>query len=131
MRRIHFWTALLAVVVFLVSGQFMRHHNPALSTLPDGLRMVFRSRHIYILASGLVNLMLGLYVQRVKGRRGIIQRTGSGLLLISPVLLTLGFALETAPGAHRGAVWSHFGLYALFGGSMLHLAASIGRRYPD
>ena len=99
-----------------------------MDALSDAVRMVFRSRHIYILASGLVNLMLGLYLQPLKGRSGTVQRTGSGLLLVSPVLLISGFALETAAGAHPGGMWSQFGLYALFGGSMLHFASSLGRR---
>ena len=128
LRRVHLWAGTITVVAFLISGQFMRHHNPPMDALPIAVRMVFRSRHIYILASGLVNLMLGIYVQPVKGRRRAIQRIGSGLLLVSPVLLTSGFAVETAAGAHPGAMWSQFGLYSLFGGSILHVAASAGRR---
>jgi hypothetical protein len=59
MRRYLLWVGVLVVGVFLITGQFMRHHEPPMGTLGDSVRLMFRSRHIYILASGLVNLMLG------------------------------------------------------------------------
>lgn len=87
MRAVHRWIGLLTVVVFLISGQFLRHHHPPMDTLSDSARLLLRSRHIYILASGLVNLMLGLYVQRVAGWRGVVQVIGSGLVMVAPVFL--------------------------------------------
>ena len=128
MRRAHLWTGLVTVAVFLISGQMMRHHQPPLAAMSDGSRLVFRSRHIYILASGLVNLMPGLYFERLKGRRGVVQAIGSGLLLLSTALLMLAFGTETARPFDPEMPWSHLGLYALFGGAMLHWAASVGRR---
>ena len=127
MRGIHLWIGLLAVVVFLVSGQAMRHHHPPMDTLSESARLMYRSRHIYVLASGLVNLMLGLYVQRAAAWRGVAQLIGSGLLMLSPVLLTVAFVVEAPRGFQMEMVWSHLGLYALFGGSMLHLVSLIGR----
>ena len=104
----------------------MRHHQPPLATLSDATRLMYRSRHIYILASGLVNLMLGLYLpQRPEGWRGIVRNVGSGLLLISPVLLILAFVIEPERG-FRPEMWcSVAGLYALFGGGMAHLAVEL------
>jgi hypothetical protein len=117
----------LGVVVFLVTGQLMRHHEPPMAALSEGVRLMHRSRHIYILSSGLVNLMLGLYLQEpMAGWRGATQTVGSFLLLASPVLLTVAFAVEGARGFQPELVWSHLGLYALFGGCMAHAASSIG-----
>jgi hypothetical protein len=85
---------------------------------------MYRSRHIYILASGLVNLMLGLYLPRTpRGWRGTVRTVGSVLLLISSVLLILAFVSEPAKGFQSEMVCSVAGLYALFGGCMAHLVS--------
>ncbi len=126
MRAVHRWIGLLTVVVFLISGQFLRHHRPPMDTLSDSARLLLRSRHIYILSSGLVNLMLGLYLQRAVGWRRVVQVIGSGLAMASAALLVVAFVAETPRGFQAEMVWSHLGLYALFGGCMLHLAASMG-----
>jgi hypothetical protein len=124
MRKAHLTAGLLTVLVFLITGQFMRHHQPPMATLSDAARLMFRSRHIYILASGLVNLMLGLYATRMARWRGVVQIIGSALVAISPMFLMVAFAEETTRGLQAEMWWSSLGLYALFGGSMLHLVAA-------
>jgi hypothetical protein len=128
MRRVHLAVGILAVAAFLATGQFMRMHMPPMAVLEDGLRMVYRSRHIYLLGSGLVNLLLGLYLRaRAAGWRKRTQTAGSVLLLVAPLLLLMAFINE--PGRGVGAeLWqSSYGMFALFGGSMLHAIAGIGR----
>ncbi len=127
MRRVHLWAGGIGVLVFLITGQFMRHHQPPMVALSEGVRLMFRSRHIYILGSGLVNLMLGVYVRRqAAGWRRITQVIGSGLLIASLAFLIVAFLVEPGRGFHtRETWWSHLGLYALFGGSMAHLASSL------
>jgi hypothetical protein len=121
MRRLHFSVGLAAVAVFLITGQFIRHHTPPMSELGAAARLLYRSRHIYILAGGLVNLMLGLYMQpQSAGWRERVQRISSGLVLLSPAILTAAFTLEPARGFHSEMLWSSAGLYALFGGCMGH-----------
>lgn len=106
----------------------MRYHQPGVQTLSESTRLMFRSRHIYILASGLVNLMLGLYLQRrAVGWRGITQTIGSGLLIGSSALLILAFSVESKIGFQQDMRWSANGLYALFSGCMAHFASSIGK----
>jgi hypothetical protein len=42
--------------------------------LSDSARLMFRSRHIYILAAGLVNLVLGVYFERqARGWRRVVK----------------------------------------------------------
>jgi hypothetical protein len=121
MRKLHLMTGILAIIIFLITGQFMRHHQPPMSSLTAAARLLFRSRHIYILAAGLVNLMLGLYL--VPGAlpwRRRIQAAGSVLILTSSALLTAAFLLEPERGFQPDLLWSSLGLYALFGGTMLH-----------
>jgi len=98
-----------------------------MGALSDSIRLMFRSRHIYILASGVVNLMVGLYMRRqAMGWRGIVQMIGSGFLLASPILLILAFSVEPQRGFRAETWWSHAGLYALFAGCMGHLASRAG-----
>jgi hypothetical protein len=114
-----------AVIAFLITGQLLRHHTPPMTALTGSVRLMHRSRHLYILAAGLVNLMLGLYWQRRPDRWPfVVQTAGSAFLVLAPILLVLAFAVEPDRGFHEETLWSHAGLYALFAGSMLHLVAS-------
>jgi hypothetical protein len=82
---------------------------------------MYRSRHPYILAGGLVNLVLGLYLQRhAAGWRRVVQAAGSAFLMGSPALLVLAFAVEPGRGFQEEMRWSAAGLYAPFVGSMVH-----------
>ena len=49
MRRVHLILGLLGVVTFLITGQFMKHHNPPVRMLAPEVRMMYVSRHIYVL----------------------------------------------------------------------------------
>jgi hypothetical protein len=121
MRRIHFTAGVFTVLVFAATGQLMRHHMPPVASLDDAARLMYRSRHIYILAAGLVNLMPGLYMrQEVSGWRETARRLGSVLLLASPALLVAAFFTEPAHGFQPEMLWSSTGLYALLGGCVLH-----------
>ena len=123
----HLAVGVFAVFTFLATGQFMRHHTPPMVTLSDSARLMFRSRHIYILAGGLVNLILGVYLQRqARGWRRVVQAAGSAFLIASPALLILAFIIEPERGFHEEMRWSASGLYALFVGSMAHLACGTG-----
>jgi hypothetical protein len=127
MRGFHLVAGIIAVTAFLITGQFMRHHLPPMATLGDATRLMFRSRHIYILAAGLVNLMLGLYLEpQVASWRRTVQSAGSVLLLSSLVPLILAFVLEPERGFQPDMQWSAAGLYALFGGCMAHFVSAIG-----
>ena len=121
MRRFHLWVGVLTVLAFIITGQFIRHHQPPTPELGNDIRLMLRSRHIYVLASGLVNLMLGLYFEKRTGWRGGVQMAGSCLLALSPVLLLLAFAVEPGQGFQPEMWRSSAGLYLLFAGSMLHL----------
>ena len=122
MRKIHLWAGGAGVIAFLITGQILLHHQPPLSDMSDPLRLMHRSRHIYILASGLVNLMLGLYMERrVAGWRLVVQATGSCLAIASIGLLILAFAVEPDGGFQPDMWRSGLGLQALFAGCMAHL----------
>ncbi len=127
MRRIHLVMGIVALAAFAASGQVMLRHVPPIRLQGDDVRLMYRSRHIYLLGSGLANVLLGLYLVpcRAAWRRGI-QFAGSLLLLAAPVLLGMAFVME--PGHGLGRTWrSHFGLYAMVGGTILHFIAAARR----
>lgn len=128
MRNVHLAVGLVGVVAFLITGQLMRHHTPPLAAMSDAGRLMYRSRHIYILGAGLVNLALGIYYQRLdQGWRRVVQTTGSVFLIAAPVLLVLAFVFEPGRGFRQETPWSHAGLYALFAGSMALVAGGVPR----
>lgn len=132
LRRVHLVIGITAIVAFLLSGQLLGHHHPAMEQLPAELRMMYVSRHIYVLAGALVNAVLGLYLQlQPSGWRRALQIIGSILILASVLLLSLAFLAEPPLGiAGRG--WrSLIGMVALFAGVMTHLIASAGARRID
>ena len=132
LRRIHLVMGIAAIVAFLLSGQLLGHHHPSMEQLPPELRMMYVSRHIYLLAGALVNAVLGLYLQmQPSGWRRVLQRIGSILILISVLLLSVAFLTEPPLGM-AGRSWrSLFGMVALFVGVVMHLVASAGMRRID
>jgi hypothetical protein len=128
LRMAHLVVGALAIAAFLVTGLVMYGHDPALSTMDWGARLLFRSRHIYLLAAGLVCLSLGLHYALPAGQaRRSFAIAGSLLALASAPLLFFAFFAEPMAGREPGAL-SSLGLYTLFGGVMLHALASLRRR---
>jgi hypothetical protein len=126
MKRIHFIFGLVLVLVFLLTGQYMEYvHN---RTLPDGVRVLYRSRHIYLLLNALINITLGLYVQYVPGGwRRSLQIIGSVLIIIAPAFLLAGFFYEPPRGANQTII-APYGIFATAIGILLHLVSAIRRR---
>ena len=128
MRRIHLIVGLLGVIAFLLTGQFMKHHHPRMEELSADVRMMYVSRHIYLLGTSLVNVVLGLYLEvHPRGWRRVLQHIGSVVILLSPLLLLIAFFAEPAFGL-AGRSWrTYFALIGLFAGVMTHIVASTGR----
>src|SRR5713226_4634292 len=105
----------------------MKHHQPRMLELPAELRMMYVSRHIYLLGASLVNVVLGLYLKvNPHGWRRILQGIGSLLILLTPVSLLMAFIAEPSLGMVGRSGRSYFGLIGLFAGVMTHSAASDG-----
>src|SRR6266849_4322962 len=129
MRRIHLAIGLLGVIAFLLTGQVMRRHVPNIHSLSAEVRMMYVSRHIYLLGAALVNLVLGLYLQvNPLGWRRVLQGIGSLLIVLSAVSLLTAFMEEPALGI-AGRSWrSSFGLISLFAGVMTHTVTGFARK---
>jgi hypothetical protein len=98
MKLLHLVAGAVALVAFILTGQYMEHLRLDSGATADGARMMFRSRHIYLLLAGLVNLGLGAYlVPRAGCWRRALQATGSAFVVVAPALLLAAFFSE--PGA--------------------------------
>lgn len=119
-QRLHFLTGIAGLVAFLLTGQYMDRWLSHLVGMADGPRVLYRSAHIYILFSALLNLLLGTYFVPVHGRFvRALQRVGSVLLLAAPVLLLYGFIVET-PLAAVERPMIRGGVYCALGGVLMH-----------
>jgi hypothetical protein len=109
----------------------MRLLETPVRALEPGMHVMFTSRHIYILAAALVNLVLGAHVRRAQapGAR-LAQWVGSLLLVVAAGMLMVAFVVEPMAGRYRTPV-SSYGLYSLFAGSLLHVTAALWKRGAD
>ena len=126
MKRLHLILGVLVIVAFLFTGQYMDFQAPPVRELADeGRRMMFRSRHIYLLLAGLVNLGVGAYFTYHGARwRKILQVTGSALIVLAPLLMTAAFFYEpTLKGLQR--TFTLPAVVALFAGVFLHLFSGL------
>lgn len=127
LRMAHLAIGAIAIVAFLVTGQIMGRHDPPVSAMEWAERLLFRSRHIYLLCAGLVNLALGVHFALPEGAaRRAVAMTGSLLVLAGVLLLFFAFFAEPMAGRWPGPV-SSLGLFALFGGVLSYVVVSLRR----
>jgi hypothetical protein len=121
MRRFHQIFGLLLIIVFLLTGQYMDHYLNHMIGVEDGPRMLYRTRHIFILLTALLNLGLGAYfTYRQEMWRRILQVTGSGLIILASFLFIIAFFYEPTLTVLYTPL-SHWGTYTIFAGTFLHL----------
>lgn len=95
MKRFHIIFGLIVFVVFLLTGQYMDRYHQHLMNMPDGPRMLYRSRHIFILMSGLLHVGIGSYFKyRLQTWRRVLQIIGSLLITMATVVFTIAFFYE-------------------------------------
>ena len=125
MKRFHLVFGLVVVVVFLLTGQYMDRFHNHLEHMADGPRMLYRTRHIFILMSGLVHLGIGTYfVSRPTVTRRALQITGSILITIATLLFTIAFFYEPYLEALSTPL-SLAGTISIAVGTLLHLFSGI------
>jgi hypothetical protein len=120
LRRLHLTIGLAGIVAFLATGQYMDLVHDHLSGMDAARRMLFRSAHIYLLLSSLLNLALGLYLVDIGARVArVTQLAGSLLIAAGPLLLLLAFAREPwLSGLDRP--YARPALYGTLAGALLH-----------
>lgn len=125
MKRLHLIFGILLFIAFAVTGRFMRWDFPDKEIIPPELRILMRSRHIYILFSALIHLALGIYLQISQEIwRKISQMLGSILLISASGLLIWGFINETYYVKTFSEI-SRFGIYLSLAGVVFHLIGGL------
>jgi len=124
MKRFHLIFGVVLLVAFLLTGQYMDRFHEHLRNMPDGPRMLYRTRHIFILFSGLLHLIIGTYFRyRLDAKRRMLQVVGTLLITIAPVLFIIAFFYEPhltglyAPLSKAGVIMTAIGalLHAVSG----------------
>ena len=92
--RAHWVVGLLTLLMFPLTGEYMRHIAavPHLDSIP---RLIFRSRHMLILAAGVANIALSNSQPFHR-----VQRAASVLIMVSPLLLIAAFFVDPTRGLH-------------------------------
>jgi hypothetical protein len=124
MGTLHRAVGFVGIAVFLLTGVSLRLHVPPMTELDDGLRMLLRSRHIYILLASLVNVAIGINYRPASGRlRGRFQAAGSAMLLVAPLLLVAAFVIE-APRRQFNGKLAALAIVCLLAGTLLQWVGS-------
>lgn len=128
MRKTHLISGLLFFALFLASGRHMGQVLPEFSGELDGLRMMYRASHVYLLYASLLNLLAGAYWRPVVLRRRT-QLIASGLLLLSQPVLGAAFLLEPAH-LMVARPFTLIGALLALAGVVLSLFAQLGKGGP-
>lgn len=92
---LHFIVGLIVVTTFLGTGVYMQAHFPEAYATTEVIRYQFRASHIYVLMSGLINLVAGLYARpEFGGWARIVSIVSSFLMIVAPALLIAAFFVE-------------------------------------
>lgn len=103
----------------------MRIDFPDKDAIDQFLRVLMRSRHIYILFSALIHIALGIYLQMSPQTwRKVAQIAGSVALVAASVLLVLAWRVETYD-IQQFSDLSRNGIYLSLAGVGLHLIGGL------
>lgn len=131
MKWFHLIFGILLFIVFTVTGKYMRVDFPDKDAIDQFLRVLMRSRHIYILFSALIHIALGVYMQlRPQTWRKVLQIAGSIELVAASVILVYAWRVETYDMQQFSDI-SRWGIYLSLAGVGLHLIGGVSRRKPE
>jgi hypothetical protein len=123
MQKIHLVSGVALLIIFALTGQYMKNSL----ALPEGdfnaQRMMYRASHIYLLFAGCVNTLVGCYWSKLESvAAGYIQSLASLLIVVSQVFLLLAFYYEP-PVVDQDRILTVLGCVSLLAGVVLTLVA--------
>ncbi|MGA7630037.1 MAG: hypothetical protein WCB11_04685 [Terriglobales bacterium] len=118
----HWLVGLLTLLIFPLTGQYMRHivGVPHLDSIP---RLIFRSRHLFLLVAGVANLAPSNSQPLHRG-----QRVASVLIMVRPFFLVAAFFIDPARGLDSGTIF-RLGMYSFWIAGIL--LAIVNRPRPE
>ena len=127
MKRFHLIFGVLVLITFVLTGQYMDRYQQHLRGMADGPRMLFRSRHIFILLSGLLHLGIGTYWQtRAAAAAKALLLIGSLLITSASVFFIVAFIYEPWLERLQGP-YASVAIYSIAAGTLLHVFSGIKR----
>lgn len=125
MAWFHLIFGIVMFFVFTTTGHYMYADFPDKEVISPEMRILMRSRHIYILFNALIHISLGVYFRFgvVKWRK-VVQIIGSITLVASSGLLLWAFITETYQYQQFSEI-SRFGIYTSLAGVILHLIGGL------
>ncbi|HEV7373842.1 MAG TPA: hypothetical protein VGN95_03940 [Pyrinomonadaceae bacterium] len=128
MKPLHLIFGIFLLVAFLLTGQYMSIYWNHMVGVSDGVRMLYRTRHIFILLAGLLNLGIGIYFSYGQQLwRKVLQWLGSGLIAVASLLFIIAFFYEPKL-ENLYTPLSHWGTYTIVAGTLFHLFSSARQR---
>lgn len=120
------------MLCFLLTGQYMDKFYNHLDGMPDAPRLLYRTRHIFILLAGLLNLAIGAYfTDRIQAWPRLIQLLGSLFIFAASFLFIIAFFYEPHLSDLHTPL-SHWGTYTISAGSLLHVISGVRQdRLPE
>ena len=127
LRNIHLYAGWLFVLIFVLTGQYMRLVIHPQMEADSVLRFSLRANHVYLLLFGLIHLCLGAYWRAsLTARRQKLQLTGSLALLAATLVAIAAFFFEAKVGEERPALLA--AMVAAVVGTGLHLLGVRGEK---
>ena len=124
MQHKHTLVGLAFLMIFLATGAYMEWTFPSGYRGDLGMRLMFRSAHLYILLSALINVVVGVQPERRwQSWRKWARLSGSGCLMAAPALFTAAFFIEPTPGSASRPI--------TLGGAVLILAGAFAYCIPS
>ena len=128
MKKAHLIFGVLIVVGFLLTGQYMDKYYNHLDGMADGPRLLYRTRHIFILLAGLLNLGIGAYfTYRIQPWRRTLQLLGSLLIFVASFLFLIAFFYEPNLSDLHTPL-SHWGTYTIAAGAVFHVVSGMRQK---
>jgi hypothetical protein len=131
MKRFHLVFGFLIFIVFLLTGQYLDKFHNHLEGVEVGVRLLYRTRHIFILMAGLINIGLGsYYTARLGHWQRRVQLAGSSLLVSGTLLLVIAFMNEPR-NRDLATPYTHWGTYLILLGISLHLLSGLKQKKSE
>ncbi|MHA8053905.1 hypothetical protein [Aquirufa sp. Wall-65K1] len=119
---IYLFIGFLSLYFFTWTGKYLSITYPDKPSLEMGLRVMLRSRHIFILLISLVEIGIGVYIKQCLTRTYLmIQWLAFLCIILSHILLIYAFFFEVELVHIPNTPALHYATYILLAGIILHV----------
>lgn len=123
MKKAHLFFAIATIIIFLVTGAYMRVNFPEIYHNDETIRGAFRTTHIYILFNGLCHLLLGTFLTLSQNKkRLVLQWLGFGFISLATLFLVSNFFFQAIQAENS---LRRFGVIITAIGVMAHVLAKV------